>query len=82
MRAHERPMNIPVVLEKLFWTFVAAVLTNLGSAAILDLDVWKAAVLSGVNAATTFVLLVARYRLAVLPDPGHGLPGLPSDLDD
>jgi len=71
-------MNIPATLERIFWTFVAAALTNVGGAVLLDLEVWKAAALSGVNAVLTFVLLIARQRLAILPDPGDGLPGLPS----
>lgn len=68
-------MNVAQTAERLVWTFVAAALTNVTGAALLDLDVWKAALLAGINAAVTFVLLVARQRLDSLPDPGDGLPG-------
>lgn len=72
-------MNLRDTLERLFWTVVAAALTNLGSVGILDIVAWKAAALAGINGAVTFVLVVARQRLAVLPNPGDGLPGLPTD---
>lgn len=68
-------------LERLFWTVVAAALTNLGSVGLLGIEAWKAAALAGINGAVTFVLVIARQRLAVLPNPGEGLPGLPTDED-
>lgn len=71
-------MNLAQTLERIVWTFIAAALTNIGGAVLLDLDAWKAAALAGINAVVTYVLLIARTRLAVLPDPGEGLPGLPS----
>lgn len=70
-------MRLRDVLERLVWTVVAAVLTNLASVSLLDLVAWKAAVMAGLNGLVTYVLVVARYRLSVLPDPGAGLPGLP-----
>lgn len=72
-------MNLRDLAERLFWTVVAAALTNLGSVGLLDVAAWKAAALAAINGAVTFLLVVARQRLAVLPDPGAGLPGLPAD---
>lgn len=67
------------LIERLFWTVVAAALTNFGSIELLGIAAWKAAALAGINGAVTFLLVVARARLAVLPDPGAGLPGLPTN---
>lgn len=76
-------MNVRDTLERLFWTVVAAALTNLSTVGLLDIAAWKGAALAALNGAATFVLLVARSRLAVLPEPGAGLPGLPTnDLVD
>lgn len=68
------------LLERLFWTFVAAFLGTLLGAAVLDVDVdaLQAAAMAGLGAAANFVLLIARWRLSVLPNPGEGLPGLPT----
>lgn len=63
------------LLERLFWTIVAAACTNLVGVGILDLDALQAAALAGINGAFTFLFVVARWRLSVLPDPGAGLPG-------
>lgn len=70
-------MNWPDFAERMLWTFVLAALANLTGAALLDLDQAKAAALTGLTAVFQAVSLVARKRLAVLPDPGDGLPGLP-----
>ncbi|HET7488564.1 MAG TPA: hypothetical protein VFJ85_11595 [Acidimicrobiales bacterium] len=63
--------------ERLFWTFVAGFTSALVSPPLaqaagihLSLTVLDSAVLAGVTAAVNFVTLVARWRLAVLPDPG------------
>lgn len=72
-------MNLRDTAERLFWSVLVAALTNLGSVDFLDIAAWKAASLAGINAAVTMVLLVARSRLSVLPDPGEGLPGLPTE---
>ena len=87
-------MRLRDTLERLFWTFVAGFLgALLGSPLLLevienlatvdlDLGLVKLALMSatvaGLTAVTNFVLLFARYRLAVLPNPGDGLPGLPT----
>lgn len=72
-------MKLRDTAERLFWTVVAAALTNFGTANLFDLAAWEAAAMAALNGAATFVLLVARARLAVLPEPGAGLPGLPTD---
>ena len=72
-------MNYRDLAERLVWSVVVAALTNLGSVDLLEIAAWKAAALAGINAAVTFIVIVARTRLSVLPDPGAGLPGLPTD---
>lgn len=71
-------MNLRDLLERLVWTFVAAAAGNLGAAPFLDVDAVNAAAMAGVGALISAVLIIARARLAVLPDPGAGLPGLPT----
>lgn len=67
------------LLERLVWTFVAAFVGALTGAAVLSLDVTalQAAAMAGLGAVANAVLVIARWRLSVLPDPGEGLPGLP-----
>lgn len=72
-------MNIRDTLERLFWTVVAAFLGSLAFGAVTDLSTIDAAVNAAAAAAVNFLLLVARARLAVLPEPGEGLPGLPTE---
>jgi hypothetical protein len=69
-------MKVRDTLERLFWTIVAAFVGNLLAGAVFDVDVVMAAGMAAFTAGANFVLLVARARLAVLPDPGAGLPGL------
>lgn len=72
-------MNIRDMLERLFWTFVSAFLGALAGAAALSLDVdaLQAAALAGCGALINAVLVIARWRLSVLPNPGEGMPGVP-----
>jgi len=72
-------MNLRDTLERLWWTSVAAAIATPLGAEVFDIDVWKAAGVSAFVAAVNFVSVIARARLAVLPDPGAGLPGLPTD---
>lgn len=73
--------------ERTAWTGIAAGTVALAgavpAAAFLDVDAWRAAVALSAAAASTAVLnavtVIARYRLSVLPDPGAGLPGLPTE---
>lgn len=68
------------LLERILWTFVAAFLGALTGAAVLSLDVsaLQAAAMAGLGAVANAVLVFARWRLSVLPNPGEGLPGLPT----
>lgn len=62
-------------IERLFWTFVAAFLGQLVGAAVLDLGVSaiQSAAVAGLGAVANAVLLIARWRLSVLPDPGQAV---------
>lgn len=63
-------------LERLFWTTFSAVTVAVLAAGPFDAIGWRDAALAA--AGTTFVnwvTLVARDRLAVLPDVGTGVPG-------
>lgn len=77
------------LLERLVWTFVAAFLGSLlgapvliaaleaASGATIDVSALQAAVVAalvaGLVATANFVLVIARWRLSVLPNPGEGL---------
>lgn len=71
-------MNVKDTVERIVWTFVAAALGSLGVNDLLSLDlaVWQAAALAGGAAVVNLLTLIARARLAVLPNPGDGIPGL------
>jgi hypothetical protein len=73
-------MNLRDLAERCVWTFVSAAIgaAAIGSALSLDLAVWQSAALAGGAAVANVVLAYARQRLAVLPNPGDGLPGLPT----
>lgn len=58
------------ILERLLWTAIAATLANLGTGAFFNIDAWKSAAMAGCSALVTAVLAIARWRLAVLPNPG------------
>ncbi|MGH2369203.1 MAG: hypothetical protein ACRDI2_13485 [Chloroflexota bacterium] len=60
--------------ERLLWTAVSA---GLGAAVVVVGDIsawWAPAIIAGINYATLWV----RNRLNGLPNPGGGLPGLPT----
>jgi hypothetical protein len=69
-------MNVRDTLERLFWTLVAAFLGALGVSDAIDITALQAGLTAAASAGVNFLLIVARYRLSVLPDPGEGLPGL------
>lgn len=69
-------MKIPQVLERIVWTFVAAVGGGLLGGPLLGVSAWQAAGVAGLAAAVNTVTIYARKRLSILPDPGDGLPGL------
>lgn len=67
-------MNWRDALERLFWTAVAAVLAAVPSI-ITDLPYWWVPVLTPV---VNWALIWVRSKVPVLPNPGAGLPGLPT----
>lgn len=73
-------MNIRDTAERLLWTVIAAFGGGLiaGGIDLIHVSTLEAAGVAGLTAGVNFVLLVARKRLAALPDPGAGLPGLPT----
>ena len=70
-------MKLRDFLERLFWTVVVAGPASAASAALFDIEAWKAAAMTGLAAGIQCVIVFGRYRLSVLPNPGEGLPGLP-----
>lgn len=74
-------MNPRDLAERCLWTFVATggSAAVVGPALSLDLSVWQGAALAGGAAVVNTVTAFARRRLSVLPDPGAGLPGLPTE---
>lgn len=71
------------LLERLVWTFVASFLTTLlaalaaGAGGAIDLSAIQsglvAAALAGLIAVGNSLLVIARWRLSILPNPGEGL---------
>ena len=61
--------------ERLLWTAVSAFLGTLVAGGVFDVgvSVLAAAGIAAAGAAVNFVLVVARWRLSVLPDPGAGI---------
>lgn len=74
-------MNFRDCAERLVWTVIAAFIGGLSIGGILDISTLDAAIAAAATAGVNFILLVARARLAVLPDPGAGLAGLPTRDD-
>jgi ABC-type Na+ efflux pump permease subunit len=72
-------MNLKDTAERLVWTLLAAFLGALGVSGVTDITTLQAGLTAAASAGVNFLLLVARARLAVLPSPGEGLPGLPTD---
>jgi hypothetical protein len=71
-------MNLPAILERILWSAVAAGGGALVGVPLLGIEVWQAAGVAALGAVVNGVTQLARYRLSVLPDPGDGLPGLPT----
>lgn len=72
-------IRIRDLIERVLWTAVAAGLGALVAAPLVDLATLEAAAVAAAAAAVNAVLVIARWRLSVLPDPGGGLPGLRTD---
>ena len=63
--------------EWVVWTTVVAFLGGLMAPAIgVDISQLQAAAVAALNACLQAVLMIARWRLSVLPQPGAGLPGV------
>ena len=67
-------MNIRDLAERVLWTGVAAAVTALGQIQFDLGAVWTPIA----TAAVTAVLVWLRRQVPVLPNPGSGLPGLPT----
>lgn len=72
-------MKFRDTLERLFWTVFAAFLGALSVSGAVDISAFEAGVIAAAGAGVNFLSLVARWRLSVLPEPGEGLPGLPTN---
>ncbi len=61
--------------------YLLDMIESVGGGEVPDLSLLQraavAAVFAGVTNVANFLLIVARVRLSVLPNPGDGLPGLP-----
>lgn len=68
------------LIERVFWTAVAAAGAALPATIVFDLKVWESAAAVALTAAINAVTVIARNRLSSLPDPGEGLPGLPTNV--
>jgi hypothetical protein len=75
----ESSMSVRDTLERLVWTMVAAFLGASAVGPVIDVSALEAGCTAAVIAAFNYLLLVARARLAVLPSPGEGLPGFPTE---
>ena len=76
-------MNLRDTLERLGWTFVSAfggIIVATDVADLFNTSTLKAAGAAGLVAAVNALTLIARSKVPVLPDPGDGLPGLPTDV--
>lgn len=71
-------MKIRDFLERLVWTAVVAAGANVTTAVVFDIAWWQMAAATAGAAVLQTVVTFGRYRLARLPDPGEGLPGLPT----
>lgn len=67
-------MNATVrnIAERLLWTVVSAALAAVLAAPVVGVDAVQAAGMAALVALINGVLLVARWRLSVLPDPTTG----------
>ncbi len=69
----EHIVNYRDTLERLVWTLLAAGLGVLAETQ-LDAGIWWVPLFA---AAVNWLTLLARKKVAALPNPGAGLPGLP-----
>lgn len=67
-------MNINDALERVFWTGLAGILAALPSI-FSDLPYWWVPILLPI---INYALVWVRSKVPALPNPGEGLPGLPT----
>lgn len=63
--------------ERVVWTAISAGLGVLTISGVIDVSALEAAFAAAASALVNALLVIARWRLSVLPDPGAGLPGSP-----
>lgn len=68
-------MTVSQYVERLVWTVVAAFLGALTVSDLIGISTLQSGISAAASAGVNFLLLVARDRLAILPDPGTGLLG-------
>jgi hypothetical protein len=61
--------------ERIFWSLASFVLAEI-PVVLADLDQWWVLPIMG---AVNWLTIQVRKRTSVLPSPGEGLPGLPTD---
>jgi hypothetical protein len=68
----QQPIRVRIrdLAERVLWTGVTSAIGNLIGVLALGVDAWKGAVLTGLAPALNAVLVIGRWRLSVLPDPG------------
>lgn len=71
MTAQQR-YRVVDLLERVLWSSVSAGLGTLVAGPLFDIDAVAAAGVAAAAGAINAVLVIARWRLAVLPDPGDG----------
>lgn len=74
-------MNLKDSAERIAWTFVSAfggIIVATDAVDLFNATTLNAAAGAGLVAAVNALTLIARSKVSVLPDPGAGLPGLPT----
>jgi heme/copper-type cytochrome/quinol oxidase subunit 1 len=70
-------IRIRDLAERVMWTAISAGASSLIGVAF-GITALQAAGIAALTAAINAVTVIARWRLSVLPNPGEGLPGLPT----
>lgn len=73
--SEQQRIRVRDLVERVVWTTIAAGLGALVAAPLISIDAIEAAIVAALGGAVNAVLVIARWRLSVLPDPGQGLPG-------
>lgn len=70
----QQKIRVRDLVERVVWTTIAAGLGALVAVPLISIDAFEAAIVAAFGGAVNAVLVIARWRLSVLPDPGQGLP--------